>query len=371
MRSISLCFLLFATLSLQAQFEENFQPITDGDPLTVQAYMEQNNVSGFSFYADFGNGQDTAVLLGHRGDAGQTPMSLDTRFQVSSMGGAAICMAILHLVDQGKIVLDAPADQYLPKPIVDKRKKPDGPVTVRDLIIYRRDFKMNQKPKGYAMGEDLPTLEEVIAGNGPAKTDPITIRGNLNKDQNSQYGNILFLQQILEHHYKKPLSRIIDSLIFKPLGMDDSEFGVELSDEDEAKAAHGYLEGGKPIKGGYRRYPELGASGMWSTPRDFCKLVRHVMDAAAGKDNRLLSVELAKQGMTRALGHRSLIFHINDNGDVYWGGNAKGFFMSMQAWPEKGMVAVAACNLDLQWRLVNPAIYQTYNWARKHIDGFE
>lgn len=370
MRIITIITLIISSQCLHAQFEENFKPQTK-EPMTVRDYMSAEQVPGFSFFADFGNGTDTSVLIGHRGDASHSPVILQTRFQAGSMAAAAVCLAVLHLVDQGVVELDAPVNTYLPSPVLDKRKKPDGPVTVRDLLIYRRDFDMAQKPKGYPAGYSLPTLQEVLTGSGSARNKPIAVKGNLNASENSQYGNILYLQQLLEHHYKKPLTEIVRTTILDPLGMTDTEYTAELNGEAQQLSAIGHDDNGEPIEGGYRRYPETGIAGMWTTPRDYCKLVRHVMDAANGLDNSIISVELAEMGLKQQFIHRSLIFNVNGDGKVYWGGNGKGFFMSMQAWVKEGIIAVAACNKNLQWRLVNPSLWQTYDWAKKHLGKTE
>ncbi|MEZ4686698.1 MAG: hypothetical protein R3B47_11705 [Bacteroidia bacterium] len=147
--------------------------------------------------------------------------------------------------------------------------------------------------------------------------------------------------------------------------MHHSLYAIELTNEQLATTCTGHDDEGKTLPGGYYRYPEQGASGLWTTPRDYARLVLHVMEAAQGSDNRLISPELAREGMSLQSGHRSLIFHINEYGNLYWGGNGKGYYMSMQAWPETGLVAVAACNKNLQWKLVNPALWQTYNWAEQ------
>jgi hypothetical protein len=364
MRFITLFIMLLSCFTAQAQFEENFRPRVEGDPVTVAEYMQEGGVTAFSFYADFGNGCDTSALLGHQGDEAQTALSLDTRFQAGSMGGAAVCLAILNLAHQGHIDLDAPANNYLETPLVDKRRNPDGPVTVRDLIIYKRDFRVNQKPKGYPFGESLPSMEQILAGSGPCNTPAIEVKRNINTNGDSQFANTLLLQLILEKHYSKPFQDIMQEHIFEPLGMNQTFYALELTEEQMASTCTGHDDQGKPIPGGYYRYPEQGASGLWTTPRDYCKLVRHVMDAAQGKDNRLISKEMAQAGMTRQFAHRSLIFHINDYGDIYWGGNGKGYYMYMQAWPEMGLITVAACNKDLQWRLVNPATWQTYEYVK-------
>jgi CubicO group peptidase (beta-lactamase class C family) len=338
----------------------------EGQTYNLDAAMEAMHVPGFSFVLFRGDGSQDMILRGHRGDTARSAMRQTTPFPVGAMSGAPVCFAILQLVDRGVIELDAPVRQYLTsRELTDRRLLKWSPVTVRDILLYRRNMISRYKPQGYVAGEPVPSYEQVWQGTAPANTPPVGVRGNQNIAGQSQYANLLILQQVLEDHYGEPLNTLLQREVFGPLGMAHSFYATELDPDRSAATARGHFEDGTPVPGGYRRYPELAAAGLWTTPTDYAKLVRYVMDAAKGRDNRLLSREMAQAGITPARGFRSLLFHVNKYGNLYWGGNCKGFYANMQAWLEEDCIAVAMANRDLCWPLVNGTVWQSYAYLAR------
>ena len=78
-------------------------------------------------------------------------MRRDTIFRIASMTKAITATAVMMLVEEGKIALDAPAEKWLPE-IADRRvlRRIDGPlnetvaakraITVRDLLTFTLGF---------------------------------------------------------------------------------------------------------------------------------------------------------------------------------------------------------------------------------------
>jgi hypothetical protein len=69
------------------------------------------------------------------------------------------------------------------------------------------------------------------------------------------------------------------------------------AEPDLARAATGRA-GRKEVPGGWRRYPEQAASGLWCTPSDLVRFAAGVQAAVAGKPGAILSRELAKDMLT-------------------------------------------------------------------------
>ncbi len=368
MRCLLLLFILFVGLPtvLPGQLADVLTYEWKGQTYDLDAALAAQQVPGFSYVLFKPDGSRETILRGHRGDAARSAIQATTPFPVGAMSGAPVCFAILQLVDRGVIDLDAPVCQYLTsRELADRRLLKWSPVTVRDILLYRRNMISSYKPQGYAAGEPVPSFEQVWRGAAPASTPPVGVRGNRNIVGESQYANLLVLQQVLEDHYGESLDTLLQREVFGPLGMAHSFYATALDSERSASAACGHYQDGTPVPGGYRYYPELAAAGLWTTPTDYAKLVRYVMDAAKGRDNRLLSREMALAGITPARGFRSLLFHINKYGNLYWGGNCKGFYANMQAWLEEDCIAVAMANRDLCWPLVNGAVGQSYAYLAR------
>ena len=71
----------------------------------------------------------------------RTPVGTDSLFRIASMSKAFTALAILKLRDEGKIVLDAPAERYVPEMKQWKYPTSDSPrITVRHLLTHTAGF---------------------------------------------------------------------------------------------------------------------------------------------------------------------------------------------------------------------------------------
>jgi CubicO group peptidase (beta-lactamase class C family) len=84
-------------------------------------------------------------------------------------------VAVLRLVEQGKLNLDVDVSQYLrswklPTNRFTEQKK----VTLRELLSHTAGVTVHAF-EDYAAGEKVPTLVQVLNGESPAKSAPVTI----------------------------------------------------------------------------------------------------------------------------------------------------------------------------------------------------
>lgn len=335
--------------------------------LSLPEKMAAENVPGLSIHLQY-DGQCDQLLLGKRQANIDDPITAETPFQVGSLSTAPVLFEILRLADAGQLELDAAVQDYVPE-LVDKRWLKNKTISIRDIILGKAKLNSPMKPTGYGAGETYPKLEEVLQNGNHDFPGGLVLRRSHNRHQQPQYGNAVLLQLIIERIHQQPLADILAKNVFQPLGMAHSYYATELSAEQMAQNAIGHEGGGNVLPGSYRRYVAQGAAGLWTTPSDFAKLVQHVMDAAQGKDNRFLTAATAMKGITRQHGYRSLLFHINDEGGIYWGGNAKGYFTAMQANLKDRYVMVAFCNGDLNWPLVMGTLYQSGGWIARQRKG--
>ena len=97
-------------------------------------------------------GDDVAVdTIGVTAIEGTAPMRRDTIFRIASMTKAITATAVLMLVEEGKLSLDASAERWLPE-LANRRvlRRLNGPVddtvpairaiTVRDLLTFTLGF---------------------------------------------------------------------------------------------------------------------------------------------------------------------------------------------------------------------------------------
>jgi CubicO group peptidase (beta-lactamase class C family) len=344
MRTLNLFFTLLFTFTLLAQAPyEVFRFDHDGQTVTMMELMEASNTPGLSIALDYGKG-DTAFVAQLR----EMGIDKNAKFPIGAASCAPVAIGIMQLVDRGQLNLDRPVNTYLKRAQLPLNKGKE--ITVRDVLLLKAKLGSDYKPDGYAKGADMPDLAAMVSKLKPS--------GWRKPGGNSEYGGWLVLQMLLEDHYGEPLADIMDREVFAPVGMTNSFYATELNKGQLVGAAKGHEDNGNPWPDGYRRYPELACAGMWTTPTDYVRMVRAVLNAAQGQEGGILSPATAKASLERGHGFRSLLFHVNGEGLPYWGGNAKGFYFQMQAHPEENWICAVAMNRDLNWRLGGPVVWQ-------------
>src|SRR5881394_2224698 len=103
--------------------------------------------------------------------AGLSPLST-WLFQAFGMPVTAV--AALRLVEQGKLNLDADVSQYLKSwKLPANRFTGQKKVTLRELLSHTAGATVHGFP-GYTTGQTAPTLVQVLNGEKPANSPPVT-----------------------------------------------------------------------------------------------------------------------------------------------------------------------------------------------------
>lgn len=313
----------------------------DGKTVGLQQMMEVSGTPSLSMAVN--NGQiDTAFTATTSGEE----LSSTTLYRAGAASAGPLCVAVLQLVERGEINLDDKINDLL---TAGKLRGGDN-VTVRDLLHMRAFTNSGYKPDGYQEGEDRPTLTGVADG--------FRYKGIRKADKSTEYGGWVFLQLLLEQHYGTDFNSLMQREVFAPLGLKNTFYATELNEAQATRALMGHTDSGQPLSGGYRRYVALGAAGLWTTAQDYVTFTRAILDSSAGQADCILSPEIVSMALADRYGHRSLLFHLSDKGLPYWGGNARGYYFTMQAHPAEDWVAVNIMNRNLNWRLGGPVVWQ-------------
>lgn len=343
-------FLMTSSVFVVAQ-QAPFMTNVDGDYQTLEQRMQFHQVNGASV-AIFRNFElDTTIQLGYSDHENGLMVDSQTKFQMGSMTAAVVKFAIIRLVNDGKIDLDAPVNDYLTTWTIEKKWFTGiSPITTRDLLLEKRGFNPIYKPTGYLPGEPIPTWEQIMAGESPSNLEALSLKRSITFK--SSLANEMILQRLLEDIHQKSLPIILEEEVFQPLGMVNSILCSELSNTEAQKACIGYDEKKNRIEGGRRIYPELAHSGLWTTPEDYGKFVLHIFKAAKGIDNSLISRELAIASIHAQRGNTALILLEKENGS-YWGGAPRGFYSQFAGSLEEGWIVVGCSNRELAWQFLN------------------
>ena len=153
------------------------------------------------------------------------PAPSETIFNVASLTKPVVALVALKLASAGKLDLDEPLDRYWIDPDVkdDPRRRK---LTARLVLSHQT---------GFANWRWLNASKKLEFGFEPGT-----------KYQYSGEG-FEYLRKALENKYQKPLEKLADELVFKPLEMRDTRFFWD-DRMTEARFAIGYDGAGKAYK---------------------------------------------------------------------------------------------------------------------------
>ncbi len=277
------------------------------------------------------------------------PVTTETLFQAGSISKPVAAMVALKRVQDGKIALDENINNKLttwklPENEFTAKKK----VTLANLLSHTAGLTVHGFP-GYAAGEKIPTLPQVLDGTEPANT--AAVRVDMEPGTRFRYsgGGTTIAQLAIMDIEKKAFPDIAQETVLGPLKMTNSTYSQPLSDEWRKKAASGHRNDGALVPGKIHVYPEMAAAGLWTTPTDLAKFAIEVQLSYAGKSNKILPKELIDKMVTPFMENVGLGFFIDKRGNsVYFGhdGADEGFRAMLLMHREKGYGAVVMVNSD-------------------------
>lgn len=296
------------------------------------------------------------------------PVTTETLFQAGSISKPVAAMVALKKVEQGKISLDENINDKLTS-----WKLPDNDFTARrkvtlaNLLSHTGGLTVHGFP-GYAPGEKLPTLPQVLNGAPPANTAAVRVDIEPGAKYRYSGGGVTIAQLAIMDIEKKPYPQIAQETVLGPLGMTSSTYNQPLPDETRKKTASGYRGNGKVVDGKIHVYPEMAAAGLWTTPTDLAKFAIEVQLSLQGKSNKVLSKAMTSKMVTPFFeDFVGLGFFLQKHGQaIYFGhdGADEGFRAGLLVNREKGYGAAVMVNSD-NGQIIDEifrSIAKEYNW---------
>jgi methyl acetate hydrolase len=226
-----------------------------------------------------------------------TSMNKDTIFAIASMTKPVTSVAIMQLVEAGKVKLDEPASTYVPDlakvQVLDngKLRAPRNPITVRHLLTHTAGFSYEFMSPEILDRVKKGKLPSMLAGgdaflNAPLLFDP---------GQRWEYGiNTDWLGRVVEKVGGQKLDEYFRVNIFDPLAMPDSYF--QVPDEKKNRIAKRYQR----KDGTLSEQPVMplggatflsGGGGLLSTAADYMRLMRAILNGGELDGKRILKPE--------------------------------------------------------------------------------
>jgi CubicO group peptidase (beta-lactamase class C family) len=256
------------------------------------------------------------------------PATAGTLFQAASMSKPVAAMAALALVEEGALALDEDVNRWLSRWKVPSHTwETEHPVTLRRLLSHTAGLNVHGFP-GYPANAAVPTVEEVLAGAGPANTDPVTVVSRPGETWRYSGGGTTVVQLLVEEVTGVPFERHLEERVLRPLGMDASSYAQPLPAGMTERAATAHRAGARAVPGRYHTYPEMAAAGLWTTATDLARWVIAVQRSLGGDTTGILSPEMARAMITPQEGPHGLGPQVEGEGDALrflHGGANEGF----------------------------------------------
>jgi CubicO group peptidase (beta-lactamase class C family) len=221
----------------------------------------------------------------------------DTLFQAASISKPVSVLAVLRLVESGKLNLDTDVNQYLKTwKVPENRFTARAKVTLRTLLTHTAGMTVRSFP-GYAANTPLPTVVQILKGEPPANTSSIVVDNVPGRSGRYSGGGYVVAQLLLEDVTGIPFPRLMRDSVLAPIGMTRSTFEQPLPASWLQAVATPYDSEGRAVPGGPHVYPEMAPAGLWTTPSDLARYAIEVQKALAGK-SAVLSAAMARQMLT-------------------------------------------------------------------------
>jgi CubicO group peptidase (beta-lactamase class C family) len=343
--------------------------IVKGNPgWTIQERMKHYKIPGVSVAVIKDFKVEWAKGYGVKDTETNEPVTTETIFQAGSISKPVAAMVALKRVEQGKIALDENINNKLTSwKLPDNEFTAKKKVTLANLLSHTAGLTVHGFP-GYAVGEKLPTLPQVLDGAPPANT--AAVRVNMEPGTKFRYsgGGTTIAQLAIMDIEKKPYPQIAQETVLGPLGMTSSTYSQPLPDDIRKKAASGYRGNGKVVEGKIHIYPEMAAAGLWTTPTDLAKFAIEVQLSLQGKSNKVLTKETIAKMVTPFIEEQvGLGFFLEKHGNAIYfghGGADEGFRAGLLVHKDKGYGVAVMVNSD-NGQIINEimrSVARAYQW---------
>lgn len=315
------------------------------DKLSAGSLIERQRPAGYSGVIAVREDARSTLVTRASGLAVREPAQAntpDTRFMIGSATKWVSAVAVLRLVDMGKLDLDAPIARHLPE-----LPPANGAVTLRQLLSNRSGI-----PNGLAAARSKdPAVAALEIGPVDAALRFGAGAPNARPGEQWEYSvtNWLLVAAVVERANKKPFTETVEELVLAPAKVRDTGF-ANAEDEDAGGMAVAYAASG--ARKTPPAPPMVAASGtLYSTARDLVAIADTVYFTGLLSDKarrELMTIQVPAEAY--ALGGRvKTIATRNGARTLAWESGASGGYKTLLAYdPKDGRAVVLLNNTDME-----------------------
>ena len=277
----------------------------------------------------------------------KTPATAETVYRVGSVSKLFTDIAVMQLVEQGKLDLDAPVTRYLPD--FRPRNSFGKSVTLRQLMSHRSGL-VREPPVGHYFDPDEPSLARTIASlNQTALVYAPETR--------TKYSNaaIAAVGYVLERTEGQPFAKYLKRAVLDPLGLERSSFEPTPQTTKDLAKAYMWTIDGRVFEAPTFELGISPAGSMYTTVTDMGRFISALFAGGRGAKGQMLksstldemwTPQFAPPGQKTGYGIGFSVRELEGRRTVGHGGAIYGFATTLKAMPDDKLGVVVVTTKD-------------------------
>ncbi len=279
------------------------------------------------------------------------PLTPDTVFPIASISKTVTATAIMRLVEQGKVELDAPVKRYVPEFAV------QDPAVTRDVAIWHL---LTHTPgwEGQLTPEDLGTESLERFAESQKDLPQLAAPGEVWSYNNAGF---TIAGRVIEAATGQRIHDALRSLVIEPIGLTRTFTRTEEAVTHRFAAAHRSSAETWTVVRPISRSSTVTAGGVWMSLADMLTYAKFHMGDGTGRDGKPVLTRAALEQMRTSRvakvgtdDHMGLGWHVRKVGGVMTAshGGTLGHISLLELVPERQTALAILTNHNEGWRLI-------------------
>jgi CubicO group peptidase (beta-lactamase class C family) len=265
------------------------------DSLNIDQQLKENKLAGFSIVV-FENYQIVySNQFGVKSSNSNENIDQNTAFSTASIAKPITSILCHILEEKGLLNLDDPIDKYLKRWHLPKNKFTENNSPTWRQFLNHTAGTSQSGFADYYEGDAIPTIKQSLLGRIPRYDKEIEFLFTPGTNWQYSGGGYVIVQMALEDTFNTSIATLANEYIFTPLGLKNTTMIQPNENGFLSNVALVHDENEKVIKTGLPITPQVGASGLWSTPNDLAQLTIEIQNALRNKNNKVISHTVAKK----------------------------------------------------------------------------